>query len=113
MDNEETLKRRAMRDKIRMAMKDKRNGSKFAIYKRIQRTGSPFKTSDGRCKYGMESVIASCGTLSKQAIHYRIHKLGWSLEKAVSTPPMRCFTKKGKKNGQDNRTDLPNTVLAQ
>lgn len=108
----EKISRRAMMDKIRLAMKDKRNGSKFAIYKRIQRTGSPFKTSDGRCKYGMDSVIASCGTLSKQTIYYRIHKLGWSVEKAVSTPLMRDHAKKGKKNGQNNRTDLPNTVLA-
>lgn len=103
--------RRAMMDKIRLAMKDKRNGSKVAIYKRIQRTGSPFKTKDGRCKYGIESVIAPCGELSKQVIYYRIKKLGWSVEKAVSTPLLKTMKKKEKNNGQNIRKNIPDSVL--
>lgn len=108
MDNDKTAKRRAMRDKISLALKDARNGSITAIYARIRRTGSPFKTGDGRCKYGKDPIICDHPGLSRQTIHYRLNK-GWSIEKATTTPLMR--EAKRKKNGQDNRTDISNSVL--
>ena len=70
-----------MRDKIKVALKDKRNGSMQAIYARIRKYGTPFKTKDGRCKYGLEPVLTEHDGLTRQQIHYRI-KHGWSIEKA-------------------------------
>ena len=99
-----------MRDKINLALKDERNGSINAIYQRIRRTGSPFKTGDRRCKYGTVPIVCDHPGLSRQVVHERI-KRGWSLEKATTTPLLR--EKKRAKNGQDNRTDLSNSVLAQ
>lgn len=112
-EDEKTIKRRAMRDKIRMAIRDERNGSKYAIYKRIQRTGSPFKTTDKRCKYGTDPASPRCEGLTRQTIYNRIRKMGWSIEKAVSTPPMKVRGRRHKKNGQNNGETLPNSVLAQ
>ena len=111
-EDEKTIKRRAMRDKIRMAMADEKNGSKYAIYKRIQRTGSPFKTIDKRCKYGTEPASPKCEGLTRQTIHNRIRKMGWTIERAVSTPPMRIRGRRRKKNGQDNGKTLSDSVLA-
>lgn len=113
MESEATIKRRAMRDKIRIAMQDPRNGGKYAIYQRIRRTGSPFKTVDRRCKYGTDPVSPQCKGLTRQAIFNRIHKMGWSIEKAVSTPLLRTVKKRKKKNGQNTRKNISNSVLAE
>ena len=74
---------KVMRDKIKVALKDKRNGSMQAIYARIRKYGTPFKTMDGRYKYGNEPVLTEHNGLSRQQIHYRI-KHGWSIDKAKS-----------------------------
>ena len=110
IENEKTIKRRAMRDKIRMAIRDERNGTKFAIYQRIRRTGSPFKTIDKRCKYGTDPVTPKCEGLSRQTVFHRIRRMGWTVEKATTTPPMKV---RGRKNGQNNRKTIPNSILAQ
>lgn len=111
-ENEKTIKRRAMRDKIRMAMADEKNGSKYAIYKRIQRTGNPFKTIDKRCKYNTDPALPKCEGLSRQVIHNRIKKMGWTIEQAITTPLMRRKGRRRKKNGQDNGKTLSDSVLA-
>lgn len=111
-EDEKTIKRRAMRDKIRMVMEEEKNVTKYAIYKRIQRTGSPFKTIDKRCKYDIDPATPRCEGLTRQAIHNRIRKMGWSIEQAVSTPPMRTRGRRRKKNGQDNGKTLSDPVLA-
>ena len=72
---------KVMKDKIKVALKDKRNGSMQAIYARIRKYGTPFKTMDGRYKYGNEPVLTAHDGLTRQQIHYRI-KHGWSVEKA-------------------------------
>lgn len=103
IENEKTIKRRAMRDKIRMAMRDERNGSKHAIYQRIRRTGSPFKTEDKRYKYGIEPLTPKCEGLSRQLVFVRIRQ-GWDVEKAMTTPPMGWRGNK-RKAGQDGQDD--------
>lgn len=110
-ENEKTIRRRAMRDKIRMAMADEKNGSKYAIYKRIQRTGNPFKTTDKRFKYDIDPATPRCEGLTRQTIHNRIKKMGWTIEQAVSTPLMRGKRRRHKKNGQDNGKTLSDSVL--
>lgn len=72
---------KVMRDRIKVALKDKRNGSIQAIYARIRKYGTPFKTMDGRYKYGSEPVLTEHDGLTRQQIHYRI-KHGWNIEKA-------------------------------
>lgn len=97
-----------MHDKIQLALKDKNNGTLQTIYKRIQRTGSPFKTGDRRCKYGTAGVVRDINGISKQLVSQRLRH-GWSIEDACSIPPKT----KGKKNEQNIREDLPDSVLAQ
>ena len=104
IENEDTIKRRAMRDKIRMAMRDERNGSKHAIYQRIRRTGSPFKTIDKRCKYGTEPAKPKCEGLTRQTVFNRIRKMGWTVEKATTTPPMKVRGRKKWTKQQKNYT---------
>lgn len=73
-----------MRDKIKIALQDERNGSKQAIYARIRKYGTPFKTVDGRYKYGTEPIMTDkVDGLSRQQIHYRV-KRGWDIKKAKS-----------------------------
>lgn len=73
-----------MKDKIKIALQDKRNGSRQAIYARIRKYGTPFKTVDGRYKYGTEPIMTDkVDGLSRQQIHYRI-KRGWDIKKAKS-----------------------------
>jgi len=96
-----------MHDKIQLALKDKNNGSLQTIYARIRRTGSPFKTGDRRCKYGTTGVVKDINGISKQLVLQRLRS-GWSIEDACSIPPKT----KGKKNEQNIREDLPNSVLA-
>lgn len=72
-----------MKDKIKVALKDKKNGSLQAIYARIRKYGTPFKTVDGRYKYGSEPVVVAKDGLTRQQIHYRI-KHGWDINKAKS-----------------------------
>ena len=97
-----------MHDKIQLALKDKNNGTLQAIYKRIRRTGSPFKTGDRRCKYGTVGVVRDINGISKQLVSQRLRN-GWSIEDACSIPPKTIR----KKNEQNIREDLPNSVLAQ
>lgn len=82
-----------MKDKIKIALQDARNGSKQAIYARIRKYGTPFKTVDGRYKYGTEPALKEHDGLTRQQIHYRI-KHGWDLDKA------KTFVRK--KNEQDS-----------
>lgn len=70
-----------MRDKIKIALQDKRNGNLQAIYQRIHKYGTPFKTFDKRYKYGTEPTLVAKDGLSRQLIRYRIKK-GWDLNKA-------------------------------
>lgn len=70
-----------MKDKIKIALQDKRNGNLQAIYQRIHKYGTPFKTFDKRYKYGTEPTLVSKGGVSRQLIRYRIKK-GWDLNKA-------------------------------
>ena len=70
-----------MKDKIKVALKDERNGSIQAIYARIRKYGTPFKTFDGRYKYGTEPTMVDKDGLSRQAIHYRV-KHGWTIKRA-------------------------------
>ena len=72
---------KVMRDKIKVALKDERNGSIQAIYARIRKYGTPFKTVDGRYKYGTEPALVDKDGLSRQQIYYRI-KHGWNINKA-------------------------------
>lgn len=70
-----------MKDKIAVALKDKRNGSRQTIYARIRKYGTPFKTFDKRYRYGTEPAVVDRDGLSRQVIHYRI-KNGWDINKA-------------------------------
>ena len=70
-----------MKDKIRIALQDRRNGSLQTIYQRIHKYGTPFKTFDKRYKYGTEPTLVAKDGLSRQLIRYRI-KNGWDLNKA-------------------------------
>lgn len=74
-----------MREKIFMALKDKKNGSIGAIYKRIQKYGTPFKTLDKRRKYPDRALADNPLGLSRQTVHNRI-KNGWTIEQAMNTP---------------------------
>lgn len=98
----------SMREKIMLALKDKRNGGIQAIYARIKKYGTPFKTTDGRRKYTEQSVIRNRHGLSKQTIHWRIRK-GWSIEKAMNTPLRNYRIENDKNTG----TDISDAVLAE
>ncbi|MCQ2608986.1 MAG: hypothetical protein MJ197_09925 [Bacteroidales bacterium] len=73
-----------MHDKIFQALKDERNGGIQAIYTRIRRTGSPFKTIDKRHKYSTSAIVKD-STISRQTISWRL-KHGWSIEDATTKP---------------------------
>lgn len=94
-----------MRDKIFFALQDKNNGSIQAIYARIQRYGTAFKTCDKRQKYSAKSFDNKLG-LNKQTIYWRL-KHGWTLDKALTTPA----GKQGKGNDKDTGKTVFDSVL--
>lgn len=77
-----SVEKRIMKDKIRIALQDKRNGSLNAIYCRIRRYGTPFKIFDKRYKYsnGVDKPV-----VSRQLYLWRIHN-GWTVDEALNTP---------------------------
>lgn len=95
-----------MHDKIRLALKDERNGSIQAIYARIRKYGTPFKTGDKRIKYTDNMVRQNPYNISKQTVFWRI-KHGWTIEKATTTP-----ARKRKANDKNIRENISDSVLA-
>lgn len=98
---------RQMREKIFLAKQDKRNGSIFAIYARIRKTGSPFKCGDKRKTYTGEMQYDDSFAVSKQVFYWRL-KHGWTVEKARTTPT----GKQGRKYDKNTGEVIPNSVLA-
>lgn len=75
------------KDRIREALKDERNGKIATIYRRIWKTGSPFKAEDKRCTRG--GVVKDYGNgITAQLVAARL-RAGWDVEKATTTPPRR------------------------
>ena len=82
------------KDKIREALKDSRNGKIQTIYRRIWKTGSPFKTQDKRCTRG--GILKDYGNgITAQLVAARL-RYGWSVADATTKPPRRH------KNEQDS-----------
>lgn len=73
------------KDKIREALRDSRNGKLETIYKRVWKTGNPFKTTDNRYKRG--GIIKDYGNgITASLVAARLRR-GWDVEKAITTPP--------------------------
>lgn len=76
-----------MNERIRVALEDERNGSKAAIKKRLQRTGSPFKQRDRRVRLlfnGKSALsVALSNGISSQTFYKRLN-LGWSVVDACT-----------------------------
>lgn len=94
-----------MREKIFLALKDKKNGSIHAIYARIRKYGTPFKTTDKRRKLSFEYPEDA---RVSQSVYINRIKHGWDPEKAKNTPA----GKQGKRHDKDTRETVSNAVLA-
>lgn len=77
-----------MKDKIFLALKDKKNGSMGAIYSRIRRLGTPFKTSDKRRKLSDDFIYPEDAVVSRSIYIWRLKK-GWDKERAKTQPAGR------------------------